>query len=64
MDWNNFFNSVNDALEGKSQKLERDMRHKVRGYSDSQLRSAYNSGNATAKGEEILKDEMSRRGLL
>ena len=64
MNWNDLFDSVNDALEGKYQKLEGDMRRKVRGFGDSQLRNAYNSGKATAEGEEILEDEMRRRGLL
>ena len=64
MDWNNLINSVSGALEGKYQQLEKDMRRKVRNYSDTQLRNAYNSGNATAKGEEILEEEMRRRGLL
>lgn len=64
MDWNNLFNSVNNAVEKKYQKLEGDMRQKVKRYSDSQLKNAYNSGKATAAGEEILEDEMRRRGLL
>lgn len=64
MDWDNLFNSVNNALEGKYKKLEGDMWRKVRGYSDSQLKNAYHSGKATAAGEEILEDEMRRRGLL
>lgn len=55
---------MNDALEGKYQKLEGGMRRKMRGCNDSQLKSAYNSGKVTAESEEILKDEMRRKGLL
>lgn len=64
MDWNGFLNSVNESVDKKYQELEKKLKRKIRGYSDNQLINAYHSGNATSAGEEILEEEMRRRGLL
>lgn len=64
MDWEKLMNGVSNAMERKVDNLERNLKSKARGCSDSELERLYNSGNLAPMAQEIVESEMRRRGLL